>query len=138
VRSEMNVPAGAIAPLVVVGADSVSRERVARHEPAIKRLARIGEIAFASQAPKAAAQIVVGEATVCLPLGDLIDLQAEAARLKKEIAKAEGEMARIDKKLANEKFVANAPDEIVEAEREKRAEYAETRERLKTALSRVE
>ena len=137
VRSEMNVPAGAVAPLVVVGADSVSRERVARHEPAIKRLARVGEIAFGTEAPKAAAQIVLGEATVCLPLGDLIDLKAEAARLTKEIAKAADEIARIDKKLANEKFVANAPDEIVAAEREKRAEYAETLERLKTALSHV-
>src|SRR5690606_12729133 len=137
VRSEMNVPAGAVAPLVVVGADSTSRERIGRHEPAIRRLARIGEIAFAAEAPKASAQIVVGEATACLPLGELIDLKAEAARLKKEITKAEGEMARIDKKLANEKFVANAPDEIVEAEREKRAEYAETRDRLTVALLRV-
>jgi valyl-tRNA synthetase len=138
VRSEMNVPAGAVAPLVVVGADSVSRERLARHEPAIRRLARIGEMSFAAEAPKASAQIVLGEATVCLPLGELIDFEAEAARLKKEIAKIGGEMARIDKKLANEKFVANAPEEIVEAEREKRSEFAETRRRLETALSRVE
>jgi len=137
VRSEMNVPAGAIAPLVVVGADSTTRERMARHEPAIGRLARVGEMGFAHEAPKASAQIVLGEATVCLPLGDLIDIEAEAARLRKEIAKSEGEMARIDKKLANEKFVANAPDEIVEAEREKRGEYAETKARLQTALARV-
>ncbi|WP_164740650.1 class I tRNA ligase family protein, partial [Xanthomonas euvesicatoria] len=85
VRSEMNVPPAAIAPLVIVGGNAATRERVGRHDPAIRRLARVGDIGFASEAPKGAAQIVVGEATACLPLGDLIDLQAEAARLSKEI-----------------------------------------------------
>ena len=137
VRSEMNVPPAAVAPLVLVGAGSVTRERVARHDPAIRRLARVGEVGFDDHAPKAAAQIVIGEATVCLPLGDLIDLGTEAARLRKELGKAEDEIARIDKKLANEKFVANAPTEIVEAEREKRGELVVARDRLQTALGRV-
>ncbi len=134
VRSEMNVPPAAVAPLVAVGAASTTRERLARHEPAIRRLARVDETAFATEAPKASAQIVIGEATFCLPLGSLIDLQAEAARLGKEIAKTEGEMERIDKKLGNERFVANAPAEIVEAEREKRAEFEAARAKLLVAL----
>ena len=73
--------------------------------------------------PKGSTQIVVGEATFCLPLGSLIDLSAEAARLQKEIAKVTEEIARLHKKLSNEKFVANAPEEIVAAEREKLAEF---------------
>ncbi|MBW7947441.1 MAG: class I tRNA ligase family protein, partial [Sphingomonadaceae bacterium] len=81
VRSEMNVPPAAIAPLVMVGANAATRERVARHDPAIRRLARISEVGFAEAAPKGSAQIVTGEATACLPLGDLIDLKAEGARL---------------------------------------------------------
>ena len=137
VRSEMNVPPAAIAPLVIVGGNSATRERVGRHDPAIRRLARVGDIGFASEAPKGAAQIVVGEATACLPLGDLIDLQAEAARLSKEITKLDGEAQRIEKKLSNEKFVANAPDEIVAAEREKLAEFKESKAKLETALARV-
>ncbi|MCO6390227.1 valine--tRNA ligase [Aliihoeflea aestuarii] len=137
VRSEMNVPPAAIAPLVVVGGNAVTRERLGRHEPAIRRLARVGDIGFAAEAPKGAAQIVIGEATVCLPLGDLIDLQAEAARLAKEIAKLDGETQRIEKKLSNDKFVANAPDEIVTAEREKLAEFQDARAKLKVALARV-
>ncbi|MET0170033.1 MAG: class I tRNA ligase family protein, partial [Aliihoeflea sp.] len=137
VRSEMNVPAAAIAPLVVVGGNAVTRERLGRHDPAIRRLARVGEIGFAAEAPKGAAQIVVGEATACLPLGDLIDLKAEAARLAKEIAKLDGEAQRIEKKLGNEKFVANAPDEIVAAERDKLAEFNEARGKLEIALARV-
>jgi valyl-tRNA synthetase len=138
VRSEMNVPPAAIAPLVVVGGGDVTRSRLETHDAAIKRLARVGEVSHAPNAPKGSAQIVVGEATFCLPLGDLIDVKAEAARLKKEIAKAEDEIARIDKKLGNPQFVAKAAEEVVAGEREKRAEFEEQRDRLKTALSRVE
>ncbi len=137
VRSEMNVPPAAIAPLVVIGADAMTRERLARHDSAIKRLARVGEVSLAESAPKGAAQIVLGEATVCLPLGSLIDLKAEAARLQKEVAKVTEEIARLAKKLSNEKFVANAPEDVVAAEREKLAEYRAAQEKLAVALARV-
>lgn len=137
VRSEMNVPPAAIAPLVLVGANAETKERLARHEAAIKRLARVGEISHADAAPAASAQFVIGEATACLPLGSLIDLKAEAARLQKEIAKVTEEIARLHKKLSNEKFVANAPEDVVAAEREKLEEYREAQAKLDTALSRV-
>jgi valyl-tRNA synthetase len=133
----MNVPPAAIAPLTVIGANETTRERLQRHDPAIKRLARVGEISQSMAAPKGAAQIVVGEATACLPLGSLINLEAEAARLQKELAKVTEEVARIHKKLSNEKFVANAAPEIVAAEREKLAEHQEAQERLNAALARV-
>jgi len=137
VRSEMNVPAGAIAPLVVVGANAATRARLDRHDSALKRLARVGEISEAQAPPKASAQIVVGEATLCIPLGALIDVAAESARLQKELAKTTEEIARLHKKLSNEKFVANAPEEIVEAEREKLAEYRALQEKLSQALQRL-
>jgi valyl-tRNA synthetase len=137
VRSEMNVPPAAIAPLVVIGANGTTRERLARHDGAIKRLARIGDVSQADAAPKGSAQIVLGEATACLPLGSLIDLKAEETRLQKELAKVTEEIARLHKKLSNEKFVANAPEEVVAAEREKLAEYTESQARLAKALERV-
>jgi valyl-tRNA synthetase len=137
VRSEMNVPPAAVAPLVFVGANDETKARLARHDAAIKRLARVGEISHAEAAPEASAQFVLGEATACLPLGTLIDLKAEAARLQKEIAKVTEEIARLHKKLSNEKFVANAPEEVVAAEREKLEEYREAQAKLDTALSRV-
>lgn len=137
VRSEMNVPPSATAPLVVVGANSLTRERLFRHDAAIKRLARVEAVSLAEAAPKGAAQIIVAEATACLPLGNLIDLSAEKSRLEKAIAKAEGEVARIDSKLSNEKFVANANPEVVEAERERHAELTSQIESLRTALARV-
>jgi valyl-tRNA synthetase len=136
-RSEMNVPPGATAPLVVVGANGVTQERLLRHDAAIKRLARIEAISVADVAPKGAAQIVVGEATACLPLGALIDLSAEKARIEKAIAKVDQEMGRIAGKLNNEKFVANANPEVVAAERGRYQELEVQKGSLETALKRV-
>ena len=130
-------PPAAIAPLVVIGANQATRERLVRHDAAIRRLARIGDISLDETAPKGSAQIVLNEATVCLPLGSLIDIKAEAARLQKELAKVTEEIARLHKKLSNEKFVANAPEDVVAAEREKLAEYGESQARLSVALERV-
>jgi valyl-tRNA synthetase len=137
VRAEMNVPPGAIAPLVVVGANGVTQERLVHHEAAIKRLARVETISLASVAPKGAAQIIVGEATACLPLGTLVDLSAEKTRLEKAITKVDQEMARIAGKLNNEKFVANANPEVVAAERERFQELEGQKASLETALKRV-
>ncbi|MET3612424.1 valyl-tRNA synthetase [Rhizobium aquaticum] len=136
-RSEMNVPPAATAPLVVVGAHSLTEGRFDRHEAAVQRLARVEAISFADHAPKGAAQIVVREATVCLPLGSLIDLVAEKARLEKALAKVEADIAKISSKLSNEKFVENAKPELVEAEREKLAELEGQKASLLVALSRI-
>jgi valyl-tRNA synthetase len=137
VRSEMNVPPAAIAPLSVLGTGAATQARLVRHDAAVRRLARVGEISYAVAAPKGSAQIVIGEATFCLPLGELIDLKAEAARLSKEVAKVTEEIARLHNKLSNERFVANAPEEVVAAEREKLVEYQATQQKLQTALSRL-
>ena len=136
-RAEMNVPPGATASLVVVGANTSTEARLDRHAAAIRRLARADEIRAADLAPKGSAQIIVGEATICLPLGNLVDLAAEKARLEKAIGKVDAEMERIDKKLSNEKFVANADPEVVAAERERKAELEIQLASLRTALTRV-
>lgn len=137
VRAEMNVPPAAMAPLVIVGAKGLTGERLDRHASAVKRLARVESIEHADTAPRGSAQIVIGEATACLPLGKLIDLTAEKSRLEKAITKVEAERQRILDKLANEKFVANAKPELVEAERERLAELDQQRDSLGVALSRV-
>ncbi|MCT8265755.1 valine--tRNA ligase [Afifella sp. JA880] len=137
VRAEMNVPAGARTPLVVCAASELTQERLARHQAAIERLARVDAISTAPDVPKNAAQFLVGEATCALPLEGVIDFDAERSRLEKEIGKVDGEISRLDKKLSNEKFVARAPEEVVAAEREKRAEYVADRERLAAALGRL-
>ena len=137
VRAEMGVKPGDFMPLVVVGATAETRARVGRHEPAIHRLARVEPVEFAEAAPRGSAQIVLGEATFCLPLAGVVDLSAEAQRLEKEIKKLDGEIKRLDGKLSNAKFVANAPEDVVAEEREKLAGYQERQARISEALSRV-
>ena len=136
-RAEMNVPAGAMAPLVIVEAGQTTKERVERHEAAIKRLARIETIEFASKVPEASAQIILGEATFCMPLGKLIDFEAERARLSKEMGKIDLDIEKVEKKLNNPKFVANAKPDIVEAERERLDELNAAKEKLVIAIKRL-
>lgn len=81
---------------------------------------------------------MLDEATLVLPIADVIDIAQERARLSKEIAKAEGEMAKIDKKLSNQGFLAKAPEEVVEENKDRLAEETERRDRLAAALSRLE
>ncbi|WP_422023543.1 valine--tRNA ligase [Roseibium sp.] len=137
VRAEMNIPAGAKVQLVVVGANDVTKGRIATHTSAIQRLARAEDIAMADAAPAGSAQIIVGEATICLPLAGVIDLAAEKARLSKDAGKLEADISKIEKKLSNPKFVEKAPDEVVAGEREKVAESKEKLDKINVALSRL-
>ncbi len=137
VRAEMNVPPAAKLPLHHLDADDTTRARLDRSRDLIERLARIEGISAAPEAGKGTVQIVIDETTFSLPLGDVIDLGAERARLEKEIGKLDQEIAKFDKKLANEHFTAKAPAEVVETERERRADAAGSRQRLDQALSRL-
>lgn len=137
VRAEMNIPAGAKVEVIVTGANEQTRARLQTHEPAILRLARAERINLAETAPHGSAQIIVGEATVCLPLAGVIDLSAERARLEKEAGKLEGEINKIEKKLSNPKFVEKAPEEVVEGERAKVAESKGKLEKVQVALGRL-
>ncbi|MFD1694103.1 valine--tRNA ligase [Roseibium aestuarii] len=137
VRAEMNIPAGAKVPVVIVGASDVTKARLDTHRSAIERLARAETIELAEAAPKGSAQVIVGEATICLPLAGLIDLGAERARLAKEMDKLKGEISRIEKKLGNPGFLAKAPEEVVDGEKEKMAEFAARLEKVTLAHSRL-
>ncbi len=137
-RNEVNVPAGAKLKLLVRDAGEATRARLDRHAAAIERLARIESIdAVAGPAGGAALQIVVGEATYALPVGAVIDLKAEGARLDKEVKKLEGEVAKIDGRLGNAQFMAKAPEDIVEEQRERRADAVSTAGRLRQAMARL-
>ncbi len=138
VRNEMNVPAAAKIPLVLIGAGKPERARVDHHEDTILRLARLDAIAFAKAAPKGSAQIVVGETIAALPLAGVIDMAAERARLEREIEKAQAEIGKVDAKLANESFVAKAPPDVVEENRERKAAFEASVQKLRAALKRVE
>jgi valyl-tRNA synthetase len=137
-RSELNVPAGAKIPLLLVGADDQTQARLERYQDLIDRLARLEYSTSADSAPKGSVTFVLDGATVALPLEGVVDLPAEAARLSKEIAKLESEVAKMDAKLGNEAFVAKAPEEVVDELRERREQEAASAVKLKHALSQIQ
>ncbi|WGJ16000.1 valine--tRNA ligase [Methylocapsa sp. D3K7] len=128
VRAEMNVPAAAQIPLVLVNTSPDVKARAEAWAETLKRLARLSDISFAAEPPEKSVQMVVRKTLAALPLQGIVDVAAEKARLAKEITKLTGEAGKIEAKLNNADFVARAPEEVIE----------ENRERLSEALSRVE
>jgi valyl-tRNA synthetase len=137
VRSEMNVPASAKTALVLKDANAETRARLERHRDVIVTLARLASADITDATPPGSAQFIIGEAVAALPLGDVIDFAKERTRLEKELAKAESEIARVDAKLNNADFVARAPEDIIEEQKEKRAEAEALVQRLKEAVARL-
>jgi valyl-tRNA synthetase len=132
VRAEMNITAQI--PLVLAGASTETQSRAQRWAEFIKRLARVSEISAAASAAQGSVQLLVRGEVAALPLKGVIDLDAERARLGKEMAKADAYIKRVDAKLSNDKFVANAPEEIVDEEKEKREEAVARKAKLADAL----
>jgi valyl-tRNA synthetase len=94
------------------------------------------EIATPGQAkPKQALTTVVQGTEIYLPLAGLVDLDKELARLEKEEKTIIGVLERVQKKLANEQFLAKAPTAVVEKEREKEAELERTKETIHKRLA---
>ncbi|CAN0118363.1 unnamed protein product [Discosporangium mesarthrocarpum] len=137
VRSEMNVPPSAELPLTLTGASETTVARLETHKALLARLARLSDISVSDAVPSGAVQVVVDEATAALPIGDVIDVAQEVARLQKEIGKVDGEIGKIDKKLGNESFIAKAPPAVVEEQRARADDYRQSRSKLNEALDRL-
>ncbi len=137
VRTEMNVPASLQMAATLKGGSATAKARLATHNALICANARLASIVADETATPNAAQVVVGEGTVLLPLAGVIDLSKEADRLKKEIAKKDSDIANDDKKLTNEAFIAKAPPEVVDEIRERRAAAESARAKMSEALSRI-
>jgi valyl-tRNA synthetase len=137
-KTEMNVPPATMVTLFVKDANDVTKERVAQFGDLIRRLARAEQLdLIATDGPKGAAQIVLDEATVFLPLAGIIDIAKERARLTKDLDKAKSEAERIEKKLANPQFVSRADPAVIEEQRTKLAEFEQARAKFTQALERL-
>ena len=138
VRAEMNVPAAAKIPLLLKDMGAAATARMESHRSSIVTLARLASIEpLDGEVPEGAVQDVLDEATVILPLAEVIDLAAEKARLEKEIARLDGEIGKHDSKLANANFTAKAPAAVVDTERQRRADAARARSKRSEALNRL-
>ncbi len=139
VRSDMNVPAAAKIKLLLKGANATTQKRLATYNDIILRLARLESAAVTDAAPpKGSVQSVIDEASIILPLGDVVDFAQERTRLSKQIEKVDADIKKIDQKLGNEAFVAKAPPEVVEEQRETRAEAEGVKAKLLQALKQIE
>ncbi|MGB3024480.1 valine--tRNA ligase [Paradevosia shaoguanensis] len=137
IRTDMNVPVSAKVPLLVAGNNAETTRRMEAGSALISRLGRVEPISAAASIPKGSAQFVIGEATWALPLEGIIDIAVERVRLDKEIGKLDGEIGGIDKKLGNEQFVAKAPEEVIEEQRQRREDAVARRDKIKQALARL-
>jgi len=135
VRAEMNITAAI--PLVLAGASAETKARAERWSEFIKRLARVSDISSAAAPPQGSVQLVVRGETAALPLKGVIDIAAERARLGKEMQRADADIARVDAKLNNPNFMARAPEEVVEEEKEKREEAVARKAKIAEALERL-
>ena len=128
IRTQLHVPAGARIPILVIELEDHCNERLARNETLLRRLARIERVETAESVPAGSATISVEGGEFCLPLADVIDVVEERARLAKSLERLNGDIAGLQKRLDNPKFVSGAPEHVVEETRsrleQRRAEAA--------------
>ncbi|MDO6731513.1 valine--tRNA ligase [Marinovum sp. 2_MG-2023] len=137
VRAQMHVPAGLHVPVLVTQMDEAGKAAWARNETLIKRLARIDSLTEVDAFPKGCATLPVTGATFGLPLADIIDVDAEKARLEKTLGKLAKELGGLRGRLKNPKFAQSAPEEVVEETRANLAAREEEEAKLKDALKRL-
>ena len=124
-RAEMNVPPSRKAKIIIT---SQTPEIYVGGRDFITRLAYASEVEVQAQSPedlKGMVTVATHNATLYLPLAELVDIEKELERIQKELTKARENLERIEKKLQNESFVSKAPEAVVNAEKEKAAKYRE-------------
>jgi valyl-tRNA synthetase len=138
VRAELNVPNSARPPLLVVDATEAQQQVLRDAVPLISQMLRVSEVRVVDAPPPGAIPFVVDGATLALPVAEFIDIAAERARLGKEVNSLASDIERTARKLANADFVARAPEEVVEENRDRLAEAEAARSKLEAALARLQ
>jgi valyl-tRNA synthetase len=138
-RTELNCPPGKQIKVIFHGSDG-DLGFLGMQMPYLRALARVGSADFdiSGNRPKGAATAVVGSTEIYLPIDDLLDLDEERARLRKEIAKVTEEITRTQKKLENPEFVNKAKPEIIQKERDKAIQHEEKLRTLKASIERIQ
>ena len=134
IRAEMEVPAKTEVRCIVNSADAGLLEFLKQSEGLVGELAGVSGLDFGGTRPEKSSVAILPGCEVYVPLGGVVDVEKELGRMKKEIANLEKLIAGIDAKFANPEFASRAKPEVVEAERDRRAEFSSKLERLKKQL----
>lgn len=139
IRGEMNIDPNKQVEVLLQGAEASDAEYLTRNLEYLTRFGRFESITTIDEknAADSQATVMVGRMKVLVPLGDLIDKDAELSRLQKEHSKTEQEMRRIKSKLENQSFVEKAPMDVVSKERARASELAGTIEQLQAQMERI-
>ncbi len=137
-RSEMNCSPSQEVKVILFGSEK-DVAFLRSQEPYLRALTRAAAVDYriSGERPKEAATAVVGTTEIYLPLGDMINVADEKARLAREVSKVEGELARVEKKLANEEFLAKAKDEVIQKERNKAQQFKDKILKLNRSLEKI-
>ncbi len=139
IRGEMNIAPSKALPILLQNGSADDKRRFEENEQFLIKLAKLESIEWLGDAegPMSATQLV-GNMKVLVPMAGLIDVEAEKARLNKEIAKVEKDLARITGKLSNEGFVSKAPEAVIAKEKEKAANHESTVANLKEQIAKLD
>ena len=138
IRNEMNVPPSKKADAIIVANQANYYEQLGETMAYITNLASIETLTLLDridEKPEQAVTVVVQGIEIYLPLKGLVDMEKEVARLEKEVEKMNSEIKRIEGKLNNQGFVAKAPADVIEKEKEKLEKYTATKEALLVRLA---
>ena len=140
IRGEANIKPSQEIGLMFQGGGDADKALAELNAPLLTRLAKLSSVSWlqADEEPPPHALQLVNELRVMVPLAGLIDVAEERARLNKEIGKREQDLKRLNGKLGNEKFVANAPDDVVAKEKQKAADHTAALETLNAQLAQLD
>ena len=137
-RNEMNIPASAKPDLVLLTSETLNENWITDHRDAILRLARLNDIRFEQDMPPQSAQAVVSGVEIALPLAGVLDFDAEKKRLSDALKATEIEVKKLESKLNNPGFVNKAPADVVEENKRRLDAEIEQRNKLDTAIKRLQ
>ena len=139
IRGEMDISPGKHLPVLLQHASASDRKRSETHASLLRGVGRVESVTVlgANEEPPAAATALLGELRLLVPMKGVIDVDAERARLEKQLDKVNVDLARTNGKLGNEKFVNNAPADVVTKEKQRAADFEKTITQLNEQLEKL-
>jgi valyl-tRNA synthetase len=140
IRSEMSISPAKLIPLTIRNITPLLKERVEKYQYILKALSKLSDIHYLNKEDNVpvSATAVLGEVEFLIPMADLIDKNAELARLEKELSKLEKDINLAQGKLTNPNFTDKAPSDIIAKEQEKLAQAQDAKEKLMQHKIRIE